>query len=315
MLDVTAATRRPVLVTGAHRSGTTWVGDMLAGSGEMAYVHEPFNVHHDPGWLPRPLPHWFLYVCEDNEERYAPMLEGVFGLRFPLRGRPGPWPPRRVAHAAKLRATSALARTQKRRVLMKDPLALLSAEWLARRFGAQPVVMIRHPAGFASSLDRLGWRFDFRNWLDQPLLMRDLFGPFEDDLHALVRREHDVIDEAGLMWRVLYSVVHEMRDRHPDWVFLRHEDLASDPVGGFARLYARLGLAFERRVAAQVARSARGPESDVAPSSLGRGDRNAGIAARAWTTRLCAADVERVRRSVGDVAAHFYDASTWEVAA
>ena len=34
----------PILVTGAHRSGTTWVGRMLCASGEAHYVSEPFNV-------------------------------------------------------------------------------------------------------------------------------------------------------------------------------------------------------------------------------------------------------------------------------
>ena len=35
---------RHVLVTGAHRSGTTWVGRTLAHHPSCVYVHEPFNV-------------------------------------------------------------------------------------------------------------------------------------------------------------------------------------------------------------------------------------------------------------------------------
>jgi hypothetical protein len=37
------AADRPILVTGAHRSGTTWVGRMLALVPGVEYIHEPFN--------------------------------------------------------------------------------------------------------------------------------------------------------------------------------------------------------------------------------------------------------------------------------
>ena len=36
---------RPILVTGSHRSGSTWVGKMIASHPRVAYVEEPFNAH------------------------------------------------------------------------------------------------------------------------------------------------------------------------------------------------------------------------------------------------------------------------------
>jgi hypothetical protein len=44
----------PILVTGAHRTGTTWVGKMLAASPQVAYISEPLNVWHRPGVLRAP---------------------------------------------------------------------------------------------------------------------------------------------------------------------------------------------------------------------------------------------------------------------
>ena len=35
--------RRPILVTGSHRSGTTWVGKTIALSPSVTYIGEPFN--------------------------------------------------------------------------------------------------------------------------------------------------------------------------------------------------------------------------------------------------------------------------------
>ncbi len=34
-------TLHPILVTGTHRSGTTWVGKMLAAGPSTAYISEP----------------------------------------------------------------------------------------------------------------------------------------------------------------------------------------------------------------------------------------------------------------------------------
>ncbi|UCF28983.1 MAG: sulfotransferase family protein, partial [Chloroflexota bacterium] len=57
----------PILVTGAHRSGTTWVGKMLAAGRETAYISEPLNVWHRPGVLRVPTQYWYTYINEDNQ--------------------------------------------------------------------------------------------------------------------------------------------------------------------------------------------------------------------------------------------------------
>ena len=46
---MTSDNLRPILVTGAHRSGTTWVGKMLSTEDGVAYISEPLNVLHRPG--------------------------------------------------------------------------------------------------------------------------------------------------------------------------------------------------------------------------------------------------------------------------
>jgi len=76
-----------------------------------------------------------------------------------------------------VRRTGRTVRSWKRRLagerpLLKDPIAFFSAEWLARTYGADVVVLIRHPAGFAGSLKRMGSSFDFNDFLGQPDLLR-----------------------------------------------------------------------------------------------------------------------------------------------
>ena len=72
----TAAVRvsgKPILVTGAHRSGTTWAGKMLVLAPGVAYLHEPFSPHTSNGLSPagiRPLLHG-----RDKRER-KPIRQG-----------------------------------------------------------------------------------------------------------------------------------------------------------------------------------------------------------------------------------------------
>ena len=53
---------KPILVTGAHRSGTTWVGKMLALAPGVGYVHEPFNPRFSAGRFDR----YFTVVTREN---------------------------------------------------------------------------------------------------------------------------------------------------------------------------------------------------------------------------------------------------------
>ena len=301
----------PILVTGSHRSGTTWTGRMLAVAPGVGYVHEPFSPRRWPGWSRRPIPHWYLHVTLENEDRYVGLVEDLLAFRYPaqsvLRIRSA-----RQAFQLIDEAPGALwNRLRRARPLVKDPIALMSAEWLAERFGVEVVVMIRHPAAFAGSLLRLDWpRFDFRNWADQPAFLRDLAGPYADAIRSFDPTRQDLVDEAILLWNVIHHVIQGYRDRRPGWVFVRHEDLAEEPVKGFHGLYQRLDLEWDRIAERIVVRSSTG-RAEV-PAFLHRTVRRDSRAARwTWRDRLTAEERERIREGTAEVAAAFYDERDW----
>ena len=60
----------PILVTGMHRSGTTWVGKMLSAGTGTAYISEPLNLFHRPGVFDAPVNNWYKYICEENQDAY-----------------------------------------------------------------------------------------------------------------------------------------------------------------------------------------------------------------------------------------------------
>jgi hypothetical protein len=303
--------QRPILVTGAHRSGTTWVGTMLALSPRIGHIHEPFSPITPPGVSSAPFDRFFRYVTEENEGPYVEPLRRTLEFRYAL----GPQlrairSPRDAGRSARDLASFTVSRMRRSRPLLKDPIAVFSSEWLASRFDAQPIVLIRHPAAFASSLVRLGWTQDFGKLLDQPLLVRDHLGRFEDELRDFAAQERDVVAQAILLWRLIYSTVATFRERHPDWTFVRHEDLSLDPVSGFDALFATLGVEVDDGVRRAIARhSAEGNPTELREKHDVRLDSAASI--RSWRLRLAPEDVERIRAGVADVAPAFYSDEDW----
>ncbi len=236
----------PILVTGTHRSGTTWVGKMLAADALTAYISEPLNVLHRPGVFHAKVNHWYQYVCEDNGNDYLPAFQELLEFDYRL------WDEIRSLRSRKdflrmgrdfLIFYNGLMRGQ--RALLKDPFAVFSTPWFAKHLHCKVVITVRHPAAFASSLKRLNWLFDFQDLLAQPLLMRDHLELYRDEMQSI--KSDDVIGQSALLWKLIYRSVHATRELNPDFMIVRHEDLSRDPVSGYRDLYQLLGLEFTPR--------------------------------------------------------------------
>jgi hypothetical protein len=307
---MSASLPRPILVTGAHRSGTTWVGRMLAAARGVAYISEPFNVRKPPS----PVKHFLHYVTDAEQETFRTYLHRLLTFRDPALYQVEGFE-RWVRRAARV-GRCAWRRLRHYRPLVKDPIAFFSAEWLQRTFGMDVVVMVRHPAAFASSLRRLDSCFDFNELLAQPELVRDHLDEFRGEIRLLGQSRPGLIDQAILLWRMMYSVARRYQRRHPDWIFLRHEDVSSRPRPEFAALFARLGL----DLTASAAQAIAGTSSANNPREARQGHahdlwRDSRANVWSWVWRLTSDEIEYIRRETADVAASFYTDADWEGAA
>jgi hypothetical protein len=282
---------------------------MLCQSGEAAYLHEPFCPARSPGWLTEPLPFWFMYLTDENAQSYESALERVMQLRYPVARSPAAArSPQALARQLPELARSLVYRARRLRPLLKDPFALFSAEWLADRFGAQPVILIRKPVAFVSSIKKLNWGFDYeRNWLGQPLLMRDHLGRHASSFENY-QGEVDLLGEGIVMWNALYDFVGNLRDRRPEFLYVRYEDLAADPLSGYEKLYADLGLSWNEQVAARIRSfSDTSNPKDVSPRKRREIKRDSRAATETWKRRLSDDEIARVVRETARVAARFYE--------
>ncbi|MBN2499189.1 MAG: sulfotransferase [Anaerolineales bacterium] len=306
-------TTRPLLVTGAHRSGTTWVGKMLAQGGDFAYVSEPLNVWHRPGVMRAPVEHWYTYICEDNEAQYLDALQETSQLKYHL-GREF-LSLRSAKDAGRMLRDGSIftrGRLQGQRALLKDPFAVFSAPWFAEKLNCQVVVTVRHPAAFASSLKRLGWTFNFWHLLIQPELMRDHLEPYRTAMEVANLNAGDLILRAALLWRMIYAVVWEYSQTHTDIQVVRHEDLSLEPLTAYESLYAALGIDYNQRARDGIrqATSAENP-SEVSRDAIYSVNLDSRANLKNWKKRLTPEEIERIRELTTDVAGHYYNDEDW----
>ena len=301
----------PILVTGAHRTGTTWVGKMLAASPQVAYLSEPLNVWHRPGVLHAPVSRWYTLICTENEAQYLTAFRDMLGFRYGL------WREMRSLRSPKdfLRMGRDFSiflrgRLLRQRPLIKDPFAVFSTLWFAERLGCHVVITVRHPAAFASSLKRLNWPFDFCDLLEQPLLMQRWLDVDRVEMESIPR--DDLIGQAALLWRMVYRVVARMMKLHPSFIVVRHEDLSLDPIPGYRDLYAALDLDFTPQVETTILNAS----SSENPAELSKKKVHAvKLDSRAnldnWKKRLSADEITRIRKMTGKTAKLFYSDEEW----
>lgn len=305
----------PILVTGAHRSGTTWVGKVLAASPDHAYVSEPLHVQHSRGMMAAPVDHWYTYICEENQRPFLTAYRDTLQFRYrPLLA---------LKHARSVRDALKILRDLPRffwlrsagsQPVLKDPFAVFSAPWFQRRLGCRVVITVRHPLGFISSLKRLGWTFDFQHLLAQPLLIRDHLGDFQQDMLQVQQAEGDIIQEGILLWKMIYSVVAQYRERGDDFVILRHEDLSMDPMGNFSDVCSKLEMRFSDPVQDKIRQTTQQenprelPEHDEHAVTL---DSRANLTN--WQHRLTSTEVERIVNATADSLFGFYEPEEWKL--
>jgi hypothetical protein len=286
--------RRPILVTGMHRSGTTWLGQMLRASGRLIEAREPLNLHNRLTILRSRVPVWYLYITQENEGDYLQAYRDATAFRaHPM------WDLRRMRlglHREPVRILKRwgsffVGRVQRRRLLIKDPFAVFSIPWFAQRLGCEIVVTVRHPAAVVSSLKDRNWQFQFGDLLQQPYLLEERVGAFRSEMEAALRSPKDVIGQGSLLWKMIYQLVSDDQKRGIGCHLVRHEDLARNPAEQFRDLYDRLQLPFTDGACRTVTQA----------SSLVD-----------WRPRLTAGEIERIKVLTSDVWPRYYSEEDWD---
>jgi hypothetical protein len=320
--------KNPILITGSHRSGSTWTGRMIAFAPGVAYIHEPFNIQHRPGICKARFNYQFPYICEENEYHYQSHLKDCYSFKYHLLD------DLKISKSVKDVIRSVLNyirfskyRLLKRRPLIKDPIAVFSAEWLARKFNMNVVVLIRHPAAFAGSLKKVKWSHPFEHFLKQPLLIKEHLYKYKSEIEEFANNRKDIVDQAILLWNLIHHMVLYYKNNHPDWTFLRHEDLSKHPLEEFKILYHKLNLCFTTNIEEEIkAFSSYNPPSRAEPliksiikrlarrladDHTNNRRRNSQSNVWSWKQRLTMEEVKKIKTKTHEIAKSFYAEEDW----
>jgi hypothetical protein len=297
------------LITGSHRSGSTWVGRMMSLSSSLAYIHEPFNLHHRLGICKAKFDYWFPYICEENGFFYLNHLENCLNFKYQL-----------VEELKIARSTGDFVqllrdyiyftkyRVLKKRPLVKDPIAVFSAEWLARSFDMDIVVLIRHPAAFAGSLKKAKWAHPFDHFLKQPLLIQHHLFKYKSEIEEYSKVHKNIVDQAILLWNLIHYMILKYRNNNPNWIFIKHEELSRHPVKEFSNLYKKLGLNFSADIQQKIEKFS---FADQSKENLDVLKRNSKSNILNWKTRLTDYEIRKIKENTCDIANQFYTEEDW----
>ncbi len=285
---------KPILVTGSHRSGSTWIGKILALPREVKYISEPFN----PKIGLKQIKDWFLYINQDNQDSYVQAIDKLLKFKGDI-----------PVNLPALKYWSNAFLPGVKRPLLKDPIACMSADWLARKFNMQVVVIVRHPAAFYASLKRVNWHFDFANFSKQDRLMADYLA----DYRSLIVKEHkSFVEEAATLWLCIYHVLDRYLVQHPDWIVVRHEDVSLQPVAEFKRMYLSLGLNMTSEIEQQIIKSSGGHNQvEATPGQELDLNRDSSQLVKNWKKHVTDQEASELRLLTNGLAAKYYTEQDW----
>lgn len=300
---------RPILVTGSHRSGTTWMGKIVACHPRVRYLHEPFNVTSPNGIVGLSLDNWFTNA--ETSTQLSHIRDAFDSLLYDA-----PWT--YVSKRCRLNKNDSFTclRVIKHalidylyhpRLLVKDPIALMSAGWLYENYDFQVICMIRHPLAFVGSLKAAEWEFHFDDLYHQQGLLK---GRLHDYANAIdtMRKEHhsfDLVSRACLLWNILHTIILQYQAQYPEWLFIKHEEIANDPVTGFNRVFNDLGLKLENRVIRKIEASSSHANPQQAAGTSYQ-PRNASSVVDNWKHRLDEEEVSRIIDATSEVHSRLY---------
>jgi hypothetical protein len=308
-VDLSSASGPDILVTGLHRSGTTFVGEVLRRAG-LFQVFEPMNRDYGSVLVDRWKPH------PDSSTRdgrpYREVVDAIVSRRIRwkanlqsrhaavrLVGRALGLHRRALAYQLGFLAQS----LRPRRRLFKDPDLVFFADDLERRHGFQVVVLVRHPCAFYASVKRLGWRFPLAELYEQPALVER---HLERWTEHLAPRPRSFAEEAALLWLFVHTTVRDLVASNPRLLLLRHEDVAERPLLTLRALFRRLGLRFDGRVEAFVQRATHGRRMTARANRVHDLERDARALASHWNGALEPGEIKQIREIVEPVFGFFY---------
>lgn len=230
--------KNSILITGSTRSGTTFMGRMLARcANNLIYLYEPFQIGLKERSKNGVFDYWFENLDENKIETAIKYLERYKRLNIHdfLKFRRRHFDIERIKFDINIiqrKIKYDFGDKNTFRFIIKDPIAIFSTEVLYNHIdNLKVIVMIRSPLKVIESYKKLGWDIGFIELKRQNKLLEQ----FPRDLVELVNyytENHDkvnIIDKGILLWNLIYFQVLKYKEKYENnWKFIKLEDVENN---------------------------------------------------------------------------------------
>ncbi|RKZ04828.1 hypothetical protein DRQ21_01665 [Candidatus Fermentibacteria bacterium] len=302
--------KRHILVTGIHRSGTTFVGKMLSSAPGTGYVQEPFN----PEYGVTGVDLWYPYIRQGHvsESYYAEIVRNIVSGHAVYRKKSADGDhffkktgKRLLGSRDYLQYLASTKMPGSRRLIIKDPLASLSSEWMHKKFDMDVIILLRHPAGFIASTQRLGWNYYFlSDIMTQTQLMEEYLHEILAPFNIASMKQWQ---KGALLWQCIYSILDVYAERNPSIKIVRLEDISLAPEEMFRELHKHLELPFTKKTAHKIQESTGSNNPVNAPGGkVHHLQRNSRQLSNAWKRSINRNMAIEIRKLAGPVGEKYY---------
>ena len=302
--------KRPILITGIHNSGSTWLGRMIALSKEVGYIHEPFNINNKFNPCLGRLKYWYTYINENNEKDFYECIKKNLKYKKNIIR-----PLVSIGNISDLKyyfryeGELMFSKISNRRPLFKDPIALFSVDWLERKFNFIPIILIRHPAAFIASIKKRNWKHPFSHFVMQDELINGSLIKYKYDIMEFARNEYSIVEQGILLWNIIYSQVLEYQNKHHEWSFIKYENLANNPIEELSEIYNYLELDYTNEIQEKI--KIYTGLSQNKTLLYKKMIRNSSSNIFYWKNYLSEEEIDEIFSGVKEISSNFYSDEEW----
>lgn len=307
--------RDKIIVTGLHRSGTTWLGRVIRKTGEVASLHEPFNKAFGMCGVPDWYPYYEQSTQSPENAIVEKLIADLFGGRAQYLWRHPEHSAfknlvRKLIGSRSEREYRLAVRSKSPRVMLKDPFCLFLSGFLIEKYDARVVVIVRHPAAHLVSMRRMNWVAPLATLLKHRAFREKLAFDFPDR----TPEELPEIDVNSYFWLAAHRYILSLRESFPDRVLVcRHEDISREPVPNILSICSFLNIDGPGPAVDYAAESTSGSVVRPADRQLHSFSRDGQALTNYWRRVLSRTEVDHVRDIVAPISHEFYDESDWFV--
>ena len=297
--------KKPIIISGSPRSGSTWIGRVLEVHPDTRYVHEPFNIGIER--KNSPFKYWMEGVLDNQNQTHLSKVKTYLNGFYSVDKSFVQEEFKKVKGWSTLRDFFWILKERRRLTsIIKDPIAFFALEWLSENISDKVIITIRHPAAVVASLKQKQWGYDFSQMPKQPELMDSFLKPFKKEIELFAATEKSIVEQGALLWNCVYAVNIELMKSHKDWLFVKNEDLSLDPMGEFTRVFKFLEMPFDESVVKYVKETTTakdGEESLLVRDSKKNVDK--------WKNILSLEEISFIKEYTKDIWGNYYTENDW----